>query len=156
MRPVPIVPVEILHDGRSRVAHRVVSMQVNLFIFERFPQSFNEHIISPCPAPAHAQLASSFPDSLHEFKRSKLATLIGVDDFRRAMLVGGPQSIATYAAAYDCYAPVAIRRRHYNHRIMAGTRKSVDHTWLCRNRPRDERTRSCDGGQSARDKARAL
>jgi hypothetical protein len=45
---------------------------------------------------------------------------------------GGARDLATFLEAYDGHAPVAVRRRHHGHRLVAGSRKSGDYPWLRR------------------------
>ena len=44
------------------------------------PQAFDEHIVPPCAAPVHGELAAAGEHGLGELLRRELAALIGVDD----------------------------------------------------------------------------
>ena len=48
-------------------------MQIHPFIFHRFPQALDEYIVPPGSAPVHAEVATLFPDGLHELMRGELA-----------------------------------------------------------------------------------
>ena len=41
-------------------------MQIDPFVFHRFPQALDEHIVPPGTAPVHTELAPLFLDGLHE------------------------------------------------------------------------------------------
>src|SRR3954453_14723122 len=60
-------------------------MQIDPFVFHRFPQALDEHIIPPGSAPVHAELATLFLDGLHKLMRGELAALVGIHNLWSAM-----------------------------------------------------------------------
>ena len=62
-------------------------MQIDLFVFDRSPQSFHKHIVPPGSPAVHADFASASMDRLDKLFSGELASLVSVDDFRRAMAV---------------------------------------------------------------------
>jgi len=62
-------------------------VQIDPFVFHRFPQALDEHIILPCSTPVHAELATLFLDRLHKLMRGELAALVGIHNLRLAMAI---------------------------------------------------------------------
>ncbi len=60
-------------------------MQIDPFVFHRFPQALDKHIVPPGATPVHAELAPQILDCLHELMRGELAALIGIHNLRPAM-----------------------------------------------------------------------
>ena len=57
-------------------------MQVNFFVFDRAPQSFNEYIITPGTFAVHTDPDAMVLEQASECQGSKLADLVGVRDLR--------------------------------------------------------------------------
>ena len=89
MRPPLVVPIHIFHYRLPGIAHRVVGVQISLFVLHRLPQSFNKDVVAPESSTIHAQLAASVLDGRYELDRRKLAALIRIHDFRRAITTEG-------------------------------------------------------------------
>lgn len=81
MGSVRVVPRNIFGDPLLRLPHRVGFMEVDVLIFERPPESFDDNIIhgSSLAIPADCD-AFGFQDS-GEYITGELATLIRVEDF---------------------------------------------------------------------------
>jgi hypothetical protein len=59
-------------------------VQVNLFIFDRFPQPLDKHVVAPAAFAIHADGDAVILEQLCKFQAGKLTALIGIEDFRRA------------------------------------------------------------------------
>src|SRR5271163_1334461 len=75
MRPVGVEPVHIAANVRARRAHAVISLEVHAFVFHATPQAFDEHIVPPCAAPVHGELAAAVEHGLGELLSRELAAL---------------------------------------------------------------------------------
>src|ERR1700680_5061208 len=80
MRPGGVEPVHIAANVGARRAHAVIGLEVHAFVFHAAPQAFDEHIVPPCAAPVHGELAAAGEHGLGELLGRELAALIGVDD----------------------------------------------------------------------------
>ena len=85
VRPCPIVPIQVLGDAGLGLKDGVVRMQIDLFVLHRAPQPFDEHIVTPGTAAIHAHLTAPVFNQIGELGRRELATLVGIDDVRRAV-----------------------------------------------------------------------
>jgi len=84
--PAAIVERQVTGDAFLGRAHAVVRMQVNLFVFHRLPQPFDEHVVAPAALAVHAD-GDAFPvEYADEGRAGKLTALIGVEDLGRAVL----------------------------------------------------------------------
>ena len=54
MWPAPIVEVDVSANASLGVGHRVVGVQVDLFVLDRLPQSFHEDVVAPRALAVHA------------------------------------------------------------------------------------------------------
>ena len=54
MRAQSIVKIQISAERGARHADAVVSVQVDLFVFDRFPDALDEDILAPCALAIHA------------------------------------------------------------------------------------------------------
>ena len=48
-----VVEVDVAPDGCSGLADRLVGVQVDLFIFDRLPNSLDEYIVTPAATTVH-------------------------------------------------------------------------------------------------------
>jgi len=58
VRPRSIVPIEMYRDPRLRFKDTVVGVQVDLFVFHRPPQPFDENTVAQSALTIHAHLAA--------------------------------------------------------------------------------------------------
>ena len=54
MRAAAIVKIEIAPERGACIRHAIVGMQINLFVFDRPPQTFDEHVVPPRALAIHA------------------------------------------------------------------------------------------------------
>jgi hypothetical protein len=93
MNPIRVVEEKVFVQASTGFRDSHVLMKVNLFIFDRSPESLHEDIvIHPTPA-IHAD-AFSFKDS-REIVAGKLRALIGVENLRYGNLQSILQSPCT-------------------------------------------------------------
>ena len=70
------VAVEALHDG----GHRVVGVQIDLFVFQGAPEPLDEDIVAPAALAVHAELNAVGLGHVGEVAAGKLRGLICVQD----------------------------------------------------------------------------
>ena len=87
MRALGIVKLEVTPDLASGFAHRLVGVQVDVFVFERTPQPLDENVVSPPAFAIHTDLDALFFEPSGEGFTGELTSLIGVEDLRRALLM---------------------------------------------------------------------
>ena len=85
MRAAAIVEIEVASQRLPDLGNGLVAVQVNLFILDRFPEAFNEDVVSPTALAIHADLNPVLLKQANEGGTGELAALIGVHDFRRAV-----------------------------------------------------------------------
>lgn len=68
-----------------RGADGLIGLQVDLLVFEAFPQPLNKHGITSAPFPIHADLDPKGFQSPRELLAGELAALIGVENLWRAL-----------------------------------------------------------------------
>jgi len=81
-----IEELDVLADSASGFADRVVSMQINLFVFDRAPEAFHKNIVTPAAFAVHADGDALLLQSAGEVDTGELAALIGVEDLGPAVL----------------------------------------------------------------------
>lgn len=64
-------------------------LQTHALVFDAVPQPFDEHVVAPRATPVHRKLKAADVYGFSEFSDRKLATLISVDDVRRAVASKG-------------------------------------------------------------------
>ena len=89
MRSVAVVKTQITLNAFPRRADRVVCVQINFLVLDRFPQAFNEDVVAPRTFAIHADGNAVVHQQLREFKARELAALIRVEDFRLAVAKKG-------------------------------------------------------------------
>src|SRR6516165_4130624 len=85
MRSSFVVKIEIPADRASRLADGFVSSQVDLLVFDAFPQPLHEHVVPPGPFAVHADGNAVAGKQAGERRARELRTLVGIEDFRPAM-----------------------------------------------------------------------
>jgi len=86
MRPGLVVERQIACYPLVRGLDGVVRVQIDLLVFEASPQPFHEHVVAPAPFAIHADLNAVLAQELCELLAGELAPLVGVEDFRAAIL----------------------------------------------------------------------
>ena len=54
VRASTIIEIEISPDAGFGLADAGVGMQINVFVFDRAPQPFDEHVVTPAATAVHA------------------------------------------------------------------------------------------------------
>ena len=54
MRPLAVVKVQISANRRARLADAVIGAQINLLVFDRFPEPLDEDVVAPRALAVHA------------------------------------------------------------------------------------------------------
>src|SRR4030095_13143356 len=80
-----IVKGEIPTNRASRLSNGFVGSQIDLLVFDAFPQSLNEHVVAPSPFAIHADGDAVVGEDAGEGRTGELRTLVGVDHFRPAV-----------------------------------------------------------------------
>ncbi len=82
MRPPAVVEVQISPDRPPGLADGLVSPQVDLLVFDRFPEPLDEDVVAPSALAVHADLDLLGQKNLREVDTGELAALVGVEDLR--------------------------------------------------------------------------
>jgi hypothetical protein len=70
-----IVEGQVATDRTARLGHAVIGTQVDLFVFDRTPQPFNEHVVAPGAAAIHADPDQVIGQQADERRAGELAAL---------------------------------------------------------------------------------
>ena len=89
MRPGLIVERPVALQALVGRIDGVVRVHIDLLVFNALPQSLDEHVVSPTPFSVHADLDAVAGEPLGELLAGKLASLIGIEDFWRAIAAHG-------------------------------------------------------------------
>jgi len=84
VRSSTVVEVKVSSDAGFGRADILVGMQVNLFVFDRAPQPFHEHVVAPTTAAVHTDRDLVFVEQTSEGIAGELRALVSVEDFRFA------------------------------------------------------------------------
>ena len=82
MGPALVVEGEVPADRGARRADSVVGPQVDLFVFDRPPQPFDEDVVPPRASAVHADSDPRLPQHAGEGVAGELRTLVAVEDLR--------------------------------------------------------------------------
>src|SRR5450759_1278075 len=86
MWPPGVVELQIARNFGSGGRHRLVGIQIDLFVFHAPPQAFYEDVIDPASLAIHADLDAVRLEDGGEVVTRELASLVAVEDLRRAVL----------------------------------------------------------------------
>ena len=89
MRSASVVEVEVSGQRLPGIADRFVAVQVDFFVFDRFPESFHKDVISPTTLAVHADLNLVLMKNADKVRTRELAALVGVHDLGRAIFHDG-------------------------------------------------------------------
>ena len=84
MGTLRIIEVEIATEAVSGISAILICFQIDFFVFNCPPQSFDEQVIIITSLPIHADSDSMFFQETGEGLAGELGTLIGVKDIRSA------------------------------------------------------------------------
>src|SRR5438445_7962208 len=85
MRSPSVVEVQVGAQAGLGDGYRVISLEIDLLIFDALPEPFNEHVVTPASLAIHADLDTVFLEQSGELAAGELATLIGVEYLRPAV-----------------------------------------------------------------------
>src|SRR6478752_4590376 len=86
MRTATIVKVEIPTNRASRLTNGFVGSQIDLLVFDAFPQPLNEHVVSPGSFAIHADGDAVVGEHAGKGRAGELRALVGVEDVRPATM----------------------------------------------------------------------
>lgn len=89
MWPGLVVERQVARQALMRSLSRLVGVQIDLLVFDTFPESFHKHVIAPAPFAVHADLNAVVGQQPCERLAGELAPLIGVEDLGTAILRDG-------------------------------------------------------------------
>ncbi len=75
---------DVLLSSALGLAHAVVGMQIDLFVFDTLPEPFHEDVITPAAGAIHADGHAVLLQQSGELAAGELAPLVGVEDGRYA------------------------------------------------------------------------
>ena len=82
MKALPIVEPEISLQPVTRLLHRLITVEINLFVFHRSPQPFHKNVVKGSASPIHADPDPRALKRTHKFLAGKLHPLIGIENLR--------------------------------------------------------------------------
>jgi len=82
MRSSSIVHVKVSSNTGACLGDRVVGVKINLFVFHRSPESFNEQIVTPRAFAVDPGLDAMHLKQIREGLLRELRALVGVHDLR--------------------------------------------------------------------------
>ena len=80
MRPLRVVPIEVVSNVGACCADAVVGFEVHALVFHAAPQSLDKDVVTSSATPVHVQLAVLGQNTVSELGGRELAALIGVND----------------------------------------------------------------------------
>ena len=80
-----VVEVHPAPDAFTGLGYVVVGGEVDFFVLEATPEPFDEHVVDPAAFAVHTDLYACVFEHLREILAGELATLVGVEDFGRAV-----------------------------------------------------------------------
>jgi len=86
MRAGGVVELEVAGELLLRLGHAVVCVQIDMLVLHAPPQSLDEHVVHPSALAVHADLHVVILEHLGELDAGELASLVGVEDLRWAVL----------------------------------------------------------------------
>ncbi len=90
VRACPVVELEEGFQVGVGFDLGAVALQVNLLVFDRPPEPFDEDVVEAAALAIHRELYSELEQRLGKLRRGKLAALVGVDDVRNPVLGDRP------------------------------------------------------------------
>ena len=90
VRPAFVVETEERVEVRVCVDLGAIALEIDLVVFDRPPEAFDEDIVERSAFAVHRQFDAESEQRLGELGGRKLATLVCVEDFWDAVLVNGP------------------------------------------------------------------
>lgn len=96
MRAQGIVFVEEAPQAIAQLGERGVLVQVDVLVFDRAPEAFDERVVERTAAAVHTDSDVALLQRRQEQLTGELRALIGVEDFR--LRIGGQSRIENLAA----------------------------------------------------------
>ena len=85
MWPAAVVELHVGAQIDLRLRYRVVSLEIDLLVFDGAPESFHEYIVAPAALAIHADPDAVLLEQGSEFGASELAALVRIEDPRTAI-----------------------------------------------------------------------
>lgn len=86
VRSLVAVESKVVRQPLMTIGSRLVSLEVDVLVLERPPETLNEYVIEGSSLAVHADRDASRMESFREEGTCKLSSLIGVEDFRRSLV----------------------------------------------------------------------
>ena len=86
MGATAVVKIEVAGQRLPGDGYGLVAVQIHLLVFHGFPEPFDEDVVAPTALAVHADLNAVLLEHADEGGTGELAALVGVHDFRRAVL----------------------------------------------------------------------
>ncbi len=80
MWPSAVVEIQISADQCAGLADGLVGPQIDLLVFDRFPEPLDEYVVAPGAPAIHADLDLLREKHLREVDTGELTALVGVED----------------------------------------------------------------------------
>lgn len=87
MATLSVVVANVAVQSSSGFSEIAVGIEVDLLIFETAPESFDEDVVNPPTLTIHADLDTVALEHAGERLGSELGPLVGIEDFRCAVLL---------------------------------------------------------------------
>ena len=84
MWPQAIVECDILADAGFRFRNAFVRVQVDFFLFKRFPEALDEDVVAPSALAVHERDAVLIANQRNKILVGELRALVGVEDLRQS------------------------------------------------------------------------
>src|ERR1700745_160919 len=85
MRALAVVEVQIPADRGARLADTVVSLEIDLFVFDRAPEPLDKDVVTPRALAVHADRDGGVEPQASEVGAGELTALVGVENLGPSM-----------------------------------------------------------------------
>src|SRR5271166_2508600 len=85
MKAALVVEGEVCADAGFRLAAVGIALQIDVLVFQRAPEAFDEDVVHPAAAPVHRDAHASLEQRAGEGGGGELAALVGVENLRLAV-----------------------------------------------------------------------
>jgi hypothetical protein len=106
VNPLHVLEEEVFLQAPAGIRNHRVLVKINLFIFDRSPETFHKNIVIHATLAIHTDFDVFFLQPLDEIGTGKLGTLIGIENFRSGEFQGlfqgadAESSIRMYVISY--------------------------------------------------------
>src|SRR5271165_4507835 len=85
MKASLVVEGEVFVDAGFRLTAVGIASQIDVLVFQRAPDAFDEHVVHPASASVHRNANAGFDQHAGEGFAGELAALVGVEDLRPSL-----------------------------------------------------------------------